>query len=106
MRTPWPDPVLLIGRSGKFWLLSTTEEAYACLTRGWPISEGSAFLAALDICSTASAEGLGRNVARFALLQAATEAGVAIQNVGIVDEMDEGQPASEGEIERRVEEDR
>jgi hypothetical protein len=63
-------------------------------------------LAALDICSKASEGALGRNLARFALLQAANEAGVAIQDVRITDEMDEGQSASEGEIERRVEEDR
>jgi hypothetical protein len=63
-------------------------------------------MAALDICSAASGGSLGRNLARFALLQAASEAGVAIQRLDMTDEMDEGQPASEGEIERRVEEDR
>jgi hypothetical protein len=106
MRTSWTVPVMLIGRSGKFWLLSTTEEAYACLTKDWPVSKGPAFLAALDICSAASGGSLGRNLARFALLQAASEAGVAIQSLDMTDEMDEGQPASEVEIERRVEEDR
>jgi hypothetical protein len=106
MRTPWTDPVLLAGRSGKLWLLTTTEDAYNCLTRNWPVSQGTAFLAAVDICSKASEEALGRNLARFALLQAAAEAGVAIQNVQTIDEMDGGQPASEGEIQRRVEEDR
>jgi hypothetical protein len=106
MRTSWTDPVLLTGRSGKLWLLATTEDAYNCLTRDWPVSQGSAFLAAVDICSKASEGALGRNLARFALLQAAADAGVATQDGGIIDEMDDGQPASEVEIERRVEEDR
>jgi hypothetical protein len=106
MRTSWTDPVMLIGRSGNFWLLSSTEEAYACLTKDWPASQGPAFLAALDICSGASEGSLGRDLARFALLQAASEAGVAVRSLDITDEVDQGQPASEGEIERRVEEDR
>jgi hypothetical protein len=39
MSALWTKPVLLIGRSGQIHVVATTEEAYACLVKDWPVSK-------------------------------------------------------------------
>jgi hypothetical protein len=106
MSALWTKPVFLIGRSGRIHAVATIEEAYTCLTEDWPVSHGPAFLTALDICGKAIDRAEGPDLARHALLEAATEAGVAIQDIGVIDEPDDRPTASQVDIARRIEEDR
>lgn len=85
MRTPWDEPVMLAcQKSGQFFLVATTEEAYQCLVSSWPTAAGRAFFAALEICNNVSIGKIDPKIARQAFINAAEEAGIAIQKISVV----------------------
>jgi len=82
MRVAWEEPVVLIRDEGRrFSVITTTEDAYEALISSWPISDGPAFLAALEICNGVSFGASHRNVAREAFINAAKEAGLTMQSI-------------------------
>lgn len=106
MQVPWTQPVLLVGRSGQLKLVDTTEKAYRCLTRDWPVSEGPAFFAALEICGKVADGILNSQLSHFAFTQAAMEAGLIVKHAGAEETLDARSLLSKEETERPMEEDR
>jgi hypothetical protein len=77
--TRWQSPVMLAcKKSGQYFVITNTQEALDMLSAKWPVSEGRAFIEALEICA-AVMEGRRRpEEAQSAFLNAADEAGIPV----------------------------
>jgi hypothetical protein len=77
--TRWQIPVMLAcKKSGQYFVITNTQEALDMLSAKWPVSEGRAFIEALEICTVVLDGRRNAGEARLALLDAAVEAGVPV----------------------------
>jgi hypothetical protein len=77
--TRWQSPVMLAcKKSGQYFVITNTQEALDMLSAKWPVSEGRAFIDALEICAAVLDGRRWPEDARLALLGAADEAGVPV----------------------------
>lgn len=76
----WEAPVLVAcRRTGKTFIIATTEEALNTLLNAWPVSTGKAFLQALQTCADVDAGLRTPEEARDFFIAAAQEAYVPIE---------------------------
>jgi hypothetical protein len=81
----WEMPVLVAcKRTGDMHIVATTAEALAILLNAWPVSNGRAFMEALQICSDVEAGLRTPLEARLSFISAASEAGVPIEAPAVV----------------------
>jgi hypothetical protein len=84
--TRWHSPVMLAcKRSGQYFVITNTQEALDMLSATWPVSEGAAFIEALEICNAVLDGRRAAIDARYALLKAADEAGVPVMDCMALD---------------------
>ncbi len=78
----WRQPVMIIcRRSGQLYTVTSTGEALDALLKVWPVAEGRAFLAALQVCNSVKLGVATPEDARTAFIAAAQEANIPIDSI-------------------------
>jgi hypothetical protein len=81
--------MLVCRASGQLFVIATTWEAHEFLTSERPVSSCNAYFAALETCDRVSTGATDRELAKLAFIEAAEEAGIPVNVVGVVDSVEE-----------------